>query len=226
MDRRTAHQGDAPSPAPSNPPGELTRILSELRHGDMEARGRLVALVYEDLRALAAAYLGRERPGHTLQPTALVHEAFCRLFGNCKVAWDGRAHFFGAAGEAMRRILVDYARRRRALKRGGGAERTALTDEPAEESCLSTVLAVDEALGRLGDEHERKRKLVELRFFAGLSLEEAAATLEISPATAKRDWAFAKAWLYRELGDRNRTAGLDGNEDGAPLTEPQKESGE
>jgi RNA polymerase sigma factor (TIGR02999 family) len=196
----TAHNPGTPPGAGDLPSGALTQILGELRHGDVKARERLVALVYDDLRELAAMYLRRERAGHTLQGTALVHEAFIRLFGSGEAAFENRAHFFGAAGEAMRRILVDLARRRQALKRGGGAERTELNEVGEADDESATVLAVDEALDDLARHDQRKRKLVELRYFAGLTMEEAAETLDISLATAKRDWAFAKAWLYRRLG--------------------------
>ncbi len=201
MDGEKGHPQPPSSRGDLDSTGALTQILIDLRHGDVEARGRLVTLVYEELRELAAVHLQGERSGHTLQPTALVHEAFLRLFGNVGSGWESRAHFFGAAGEAMRRILVDYARRRRAAKRGGGAEPAPLLDAPAEEVHLSRILAVDEALQHLGAADERKRKLVELRYFAGLTLEEAAATLGIASRTAKRDWAYAKAWLYRKLAE-------------------------
>lgn len=214
MEDETAHKLGNDSDGGNIPSGAMTRILDDLRHGNEEARERFVVLVYSDLRELAAAHLRRERVGHTLQPTALVHEAFLRLFGNVETSWENRAHFFGAAGEAMRRILVDFARRRQALKRGGGVEAVAGTDEAAVAQAVTgqhaaTVLAVDEALNGLAIHDERKRKLVELRFFAGLTMEEAAKTLGISMATAKRDWAFAKAWLFRELGDRSGSIVLD-----------------
>lgn len=209
MGDETAHDPSLRPEGGEIPAGELTRILADLRHGDTEAQGQLAALVYDDLRELAAAHFRRERVGHTLQPTALVHEAFLRLFGNVGSVWENRAHFFGAAGEVMRRILVDYARRRQALKRGGGAETVDVGDVAMPEEDAATVLAVDEALNSLAAHDERKRKLVELRFFAGLTMEEAAETLGVSLATAKRDWTFAKAWLFRELGDRSGSIALD-----------------
>lgn len=209
MGDETAHGPNLHSEGGDIPGGALTRILADLRHGDVEAQGQLAALVYEDLRELAAMHLCRERVGHTLQPTALVHEAFLRLFGNVGSGWENRAHFFGAAGKAMRRILVDYARRRQALKRGGGAETVDVGDVAMADEQTATVLAVDEALNGLAAHDERKRKLVELRFFAGLTMEEAAETLGVSLATAKRDWTFAKAWLFRELGDRSGSIALD-----------------
>jgi len=207
MDGERGHNESCSPPGGGNPAGALTQILADLRHGDVEARGRLVPIVYDELRELAAVHLRGERTGHTLQPTALVHEAFLRLFGNIGSGWENRAHFFGAAGEAMRRVLVDYARRRNATKRGGGVRRAALLDQAAADIHVTRILAVDEALDRLAVQDERKRKLVELRFFAGLTLEEAAATMDISLRTAKRDWAYAKAWLYRELADIQDTMG-------------------
>jgi RNA polymerase sigma factor (TIGR02999 family) len=194
-----AHESKVPQSRPRLPTGAVTRILEDLRHGDLEAREKLVALVYDELRELAALHLKGERTGHTLQPTALVNEAFLRLFGGSQASWENRAHFFGAAGQAMRRVLVDHARRKRAAKRGAGAPPDELKDAAADEIQLARILAVDHALIRLGEQDERKRRLVELRFFAGLSIEQAARTLVVSLATAKRDWAYAKAWLYREL---------------------------
>ncbi len=213
MGDQKAHDPESTPEGYKIPSGPLTQLLEELRHGDTQARGRLVAAVYEDLRELAAVHLRGERVGHTLQPTALVHEAFLRLFGSGGSAWENRAHFFGAAGEAMRRILVDFARRRRALKRGGDRaplHEGAATEEAVTDEHAATVLAVDEALNGLAAHDERKRRLVELRFFAGLTIEEAAETLGISLATAKRDWTFAKAWLFRELSDSSGSVALDG----------------
>jgi len=210
MDRKKDHDRGGESRAAGASGGEVTRILADLRHGDGSARERLVALVYADLRKLAAMHLRRERKEHTLQPTALVHEAFLRLFGSAGAAWENRAHFFGAAGEAMRRILVDVARRRKAVKRGGGDPPDTPVEARDAEDHMTTILAVDQALTRLAVEDNRKRRLVELRFFAGLTLEEAAETLGISQVTAKRDWAFAKAWLRRELGPARATEeGID-----------------
>ncbi len=157
-------------------------------------------LVYEELRGLAASQLRRERGEHSLGPTALVHEAFFRLVDQRSVSWQGRSHFFGIAAQAMRRILVDHARRRSAAKRGRTHQVTLDSNamELGEEGSAE-VLAVHEALERLASFEERQARLVELRYFAGFSIEEAAGLLEISPATAKRDWAFARAWLQREL---------------------------
>ena len=158
-------------------------------------------LVYDELRRLAGGYLRRERVGHTLSPTALVHEAFLRLVDQNSVTWIGRSHFFGIAAQAMRRVLVDHARRRSAKKRSRQLE---VTLDPelnvADDAAAGEILAVDEALARLAELDPRPARLVELRYFAGLSIAEAADVLEISSATAKRDWALARAWLQREIG--------------------------
>src|SRR5947209_8403064 len=162
----------------------------------------LLPLVYDELRRLAAGQLAREAPGQTLQPTALVHEAYLRLASGVALAPRDRGAFLAAAATAMRRILIDRARARRAEKRGGGRRRAEV--DPAEVAAperSAELLALDEALTRLTEKDPRKAKLVELRYFAGLTLAEAAAALEISPATADRDWAFARAWLHREIAD-------------------------
>lgn len=179
--------------------GDVTRLLVAAGGGDRTAFDRLYAAVYAELRAMAASRMRRERHALTLQPTALVNEAWLRLAAG-SAAFENRGHFFFAAGESMRRILVDHARRRRADRRGGGAEHVTLSgvDVPARTGDLD-VLAVDEALARLEKERPRLAQLVTLRFFAGLSIEDAATALEISPATAKRDWSFARAWLLEEL---------------------------
>jgi len=186
---------------------EVTRLLDAMGRGERQAAEQLLPLVYEELRRLAAQKLAQEKPGHTLQATALVHEAYVRLVANAEGAstagearWDGRGHFFAAAAEAMRRILVENARRRRRLKRGGERQRVDLAQaEPAVPSRADDLLAVDEALDRLAEEDPQKAELVKLRFFAGLSVEEAAACLDISRATADRWWAYARAWLYERL---------------------------
>jgi RNA polymerase sigma factor (TIGR02999 family) len=180
--------------------GDVTRLLAAAEGGDRAAFDRLYAAVYTELRAMAASRMRRERRAVTLQPTALVNEAWLRLAGGVS-AFENRGHFFFAAGESMRRILVDHARRRRADRRGGGAEHVTLSgiDVPARSGEFD-VLAVDEALARLEKERPRLAQLVTLRFFAGLSIEDAATALDISPATAKRDWSFARAWLLEELG--------------------------
>lgn len=180
---------------------DVTQLLQRIDTGDGRAAAELLPVVYDELRRLAAVQLGREASGHTLQATALVHEAYVRLVrGAGPDRWDHRGHFFAAAAESMRRILVDHARRKHALKRGGGqirhdAEEYAITlPEPVED-----LLALDEALTKLAAEDPEKARLVELRYFAGLTVEEAANALGISTATVKRHWAYARAWLYREL---------------------------
>ncbi|MHC5003498.1 MAG: ECF-type sigma factor [Planctomycetota bacterium] len=183
---------------------DVTRILGAIERGDAGASERLLPLVYDELRALAESRLLRERAGQSLQATALVHEAYLRLVGPedaMPAHWDGRGHFFAAAAEAMRRILIDRARARAALKRGGDARRLAL--DPAAltlDDASPELLDLDEAIGRLAAEDPAKAELVKLRFFAGLTLRQAAAVLEISPTTADRYWAYARAWLYDALG--------------------------
>lgn len=180
---------------------EVTRLLRAWGGGDVEARDRVFAAVYGELRRLAASYLRRERSGHSLQPTTLVHEAFLKLAG-ARADWQDRAHFFGVAARAMRRILVDHARRRRAGKRGRGAVQITLDEAvgllPARDL---DVVRVDEALKDLAALDPRQEQVVELRFFGGLSVEETAAALALSPATVKRDWTTAKAWIARYLLD-------------------------
>jgi RNA polymerase sigma factor (TIGR02999 family) len=180
---------------------EVTQILSDLAQGDAHAAGQLLPLVYEELRKLAAARLAQEAPGNTLNATALVHEAYLRLVGPTDGArWDSRGHFFAAAAEAMRRILVDAARRKRTEKHGGGRRRIALSDVPANpEVADEQLLALDEALTRLAAEDPVAARVVELRHFAGLSIEDAAASLGLSRATAYRHWTYARAWLRDAL---------------------------
>jgi RNA polymerase sigma factor (TIGR02999 family) len=177
---------------------EVSRILSAVGQGDAHAAERLLPLVYDELRQLAAARLAREKPGHTLQPTALVHEAYLRLVAaGDEPAWEGRRHFFAAAAEAMRRILIDQSRRKKRVKRGGGRRRVDLDQiEVPADAPGDDLLALDEALDGLAREAPQKAELVKLRFFAGLSVEEAAHCLGISRATADRYWAYARAWLY------------------------------
>ena len=180
-------------------PHEVTRILKEWNSGG-EAHARLMPLVYGELRRLAKAYLRRERPDHTLQPTALVHEVYLRLVDQSRVEWQDRAHFYGIAAQMMRRILIDHARAHASGKRAGGARRLSL-DEAAllPEERAADLLALDEALRLLTEKDERKGRVVELRFFGGLSVGEAAEVLGVHAATVERDWVVAKAWLYREM---------------------------
>ncbi len=181
-------------------PGEVTRLLLAWRGGDRGALDALVPFVYSELRRQAARYLGRQRPGHTLQATALVHEAFLRLIDQTGVSFQDRAHFFAVASRAMRQILVDHARRRGAEKRGGAATRLALEDGTAAvEPRGVDLVALDGALERLEALDPEQARLVELRFFGGLTIEETAVVLGRSPATVKRSWGSARAWLYGEL---------------------------
>jgi RNA polymerase sigma factor (TIGR02999 family) len=187
---------------------EVTRLLAMLDPGDPRAAEQLLPLVYDELRRLAAQKLAQEQPGQTLQATALVHEAYLRLVGpgdgeasaRGDQQWDSRGHFFAAAAEAMRRILIDNARRKRSDKHGGGWQRLELLDaELAMDSTSEQLFSVDEALSRLAQVEPQAAKLVELRFFAGLTLEEAAQALDTPVRTAYRQWAYARAWLRREL---------------------------
>jgi RNA polymerase sigma factor (TIGR02999 family) len=180
---------------------DVTGILSAIEHGDPHAAEQLLPLVYDELRKLAAAKLAQEKPGQTLQATALVHEAYLRLVDTDKAQhWDSRGHFFFAAAEAMRRILIDTARRKQAQKHGGGWQRHELLEaELAIDSTSSELFAVDAALTRLATREPVVARLVELRFFAGQTLPEAAACLGISERKAYRHWAYARAWLRREL---------------------------
>jgi RNA polymerase sigma factor (TIGR02999 family) len=179
---------------------EVTRILSAASAGDRQAAEELIPLVYEELRRLAAWRLGQEAAPNTLQATDLVHDAYLRLAPGEK-QWDGRAHFFAAAGEAMRRVVVDRARRRETLRHGGGMRRT----DPAEDAIVAPcerhdeILAVHEALDRLAQVAPRKAEVVKLRYFVGMTIEETAEALGISTVSVKRDWTYAKAWLFREL---------------------------
>lgn len=178
---------------------EVTRLLNAIQHGDACGAADLLPLVYAELRRLASARMAREQPGHTLQATALVHEAWLRLGDQ---AFENRAHFFAAAAEAMRRILVERARRKSCAKHGAGAEHCDLDDLEIAAPILDgeELLAVHEALDQLAQHDPRKAELVKLRYFVGLSFEETADVLGISVPTAKRDWAYARAWLHREIG--------------------------
>src|SRR5262245_10006501 len=181
---------------------EVTQILSAIERGDPHAAEQLLPLVYEELRKLAARRLAGEGPGHTLQPTALVHEAYLRLVGGDPGrAWDGRGHFFAAAAEAMRRILVEAARRKGRQKRGGGRRRVDLLHAAVATLPPDDLLDLDDALDALAAEDPAKAELVRLRFFGGLPAEEAAACLNLSRATADRWWAYARAWLHDRLRD-------------------------
>jgi RNA polymerase sigma factor (TIGR02999 family) len=183
--------------APSN---QITELLARWSEGEITAREKLVPLVYEELRRVARHCMAGERPDHTLQSGALVHEAYLRLVGHSSVRWDGRAHFFAVAAQLMRRILVDHARKKGAGKRGGDRVTITLDERlaPARQRELD-VIALDDALNELSRMNPQHSRIVEMRFFAGLSIEETAQAMGISPATVKRDWAAARAWLYREL---------------------------
>ena len=182
---------------------EVTRILSAVRNGDAQAAKELLPLVYEELRRLAAFKLAHENPGQTLQATALVHEAWLRLGGQENQAWNGRPHFFGAAAEAMRRILIDNARRKRAVRHGGGQLRVDLQEmEIAVAVKDDDLLEVNAALERFATQDKQKAELVKLRYFTGLTIEEAAEILGVSTPTAKRWWAYARAWLHKEIEDQ------------------------
>lgn len=185
------------------PNRQVTQILEALAAGESQAADELLPLVYEELRRVAAAQLRQERPGQTLQATALVHEAYLRLVGG-ETSWENRRHFFAAAAEAMRRILIDRARRKRRVRHGGGRQRVELeADELAINAPSVDLLALDEALDRLAAEDPQKAELVKLRYFAGLNEQEAADVLGISRATAARHWAYARAWLFDCLRDEH-----------------------
>lgn len=179
---------------------EVTRILSDIRTGDRTATDRLLSAVYEELRRLAASKLAHERPGQTLQATALVHEAYLRLLGDESAHWENRGHFFAAAAEAMRRILVEAARRKARIKHAGGRQRQELDEADAIALPESLdLLALNEALEKLAQDDALKAQLVKLRYFTGLSVEQAGDLLGISRATADRYWHFTRAWLYNEI---------------------------
>ena len=182
-------------------PGDVTLLLNEMKLGNKDALARLIPLVYAELRALASRFLRAERTGHTLQPTALVHEAYLRLVEQDHADWKDRAHFLAVAAQLMRRILVDYARGRATAKRGGVAVRIEIEGLELEGERLQVeeILGVDQALDRLAVLDPQQSRVVELRYFAGLTVEEAAEALGISPRTVKRDWAMAAAWLRSEL---------------------------
>jgi RNA polymerase sigma factor (TIGR02999 family) len=185
---------------------EFTRLLTAWGAGDRSALDHLMPAVYDELRKLARSQLRREQQGHTLQTTALVHEAFLRLVDARQVRWDSRGHFFGITARVMRQILVDHARTRDAAKRGGGVASVSLDDalDVATQAVRGDLLALDEALCRLERLDQRQSRIVELRFFGGLTVEETAAVLDLSPPTVKREWALARAWLWRALSADSR----------------------
>jgi RNA polymerase sigma factor (TIGR02999 family) len=183
-----------------SPPQEITQLLLAWRSGDQTALDQLMPLVYQELRRLAQHFINHERPGHLLQTTALVHEAYLRLIDSSRVQWESRAHFFAVAGQLMRRVLVDAARERQSRKRGGEWVQVSLAEAvviPQRRS--ADLIALDDALDVLAAMDKRKSEIVVMRFFGGLSVEETAAVLEVSPDTVMRDWQLAKVWLYREL---------------------------
>jgi RNA polymerase sigma factor (TIGR02999 family) len=185
----------------SSHPGDVTQLLQAWNTGDHAALGDLLPVVYAELRRIAARYFRHECPGHTLQPTGLVHEAYLKLVDQDHARWQNRAQFFGVAAQLMRRILVDHARTRVAAKRGGGRPPVTLVDvaDASPGGGLLDVLALDQALARLTTHYPEQGRLVELRFFGGLTIEETAEAMGISPATVKRQWTVARAWLLRDL---------------------------
>ncbi len=182
--------------------GNVTQLLMEWRNGDRQALDALIPIVYDELRAIARRYMNRERSGHTLQTAALINEAYLRLVDKQDIAWQNRTHFFAISARIMRNLLVDHARARQMEKRGGGAVQVSLNEAIAGSEPEMTVdmLSLDEALTRLAEFDERKARIVELRFFGGLSADETAEALDLSEITIKREWLKAKAWLFRELG--------------------------
>ena len=185
---------------------EVTRLLIDWSNGDQAALGKLLPLVYGELRRLAHRYMDRERPDHVLQTTALVNEAYLQLVEQNDMRWQNRAHFFGIAARLMRQILVDYARQRKSAKRGGNTQTIAL-DEVAElsDEKAGELVVLHEALNALEEVDTQQSRIVELRFFGGLTIEETAEVLGLSPATVKREWAMAKAWLFHQIGTRDST---------------------
>ena len=182
---------------------DLTRILKAAQQGDLKAADELLPAVYDELRRLAAHKIAHELPGQTLQPTALVHEAWLRVSGDADKKWDGRPHFFAAAAEAMRRILIDRARRKAAVRHGGGQRRVDIQQvEVASPTDDDQLIAVSEALDKLAAQHKTEAELVKLRYFVGMTNDEAAEALGISPRTAKYYWTHARAWLYREIAGK------------------------
>jgi RNA polymerase sigma factor (TIGR02999 family) len=196
----------SPPERPVSSSHQVTQLLSDWSRGDPKAREELMPLVYGELRRLAQSYLRRERSDHTLQATALVHEAYLRLVEQNDVQWNNRGHFFAITAQAMRRILVDHARGHQAAKRGGEGEKIPIEDAFAlSNDRPDAFLALDESLRRLAEVDSRQEQIVELRVFAGMSVDEIAGVLKISTATVKRDWTMAKAWLSLELGNRKES---------------------
>ena len=184
----------------SSDSSDITRILKRVSSGEAHAAHELLPLVYEQLRAAAQKQMARERGDHTLQATALVHEAYLRLVGPLDLPWENRAHFYVAAAEAMRRVLIEHARKRGRVKRGGGLRKIPLSgDELARDSDPDEIMSVDAAIRRLEERDGRMARIVRLRFFAGLGVAETAAALGLSDRTVRREWALARAWLHREL---------------------------
>lgn len=182
-------------------PGDITQMLLELTGDNRKAVDEILPLIYPELRKLAGTYLKKERENHTLQPTALVHEAYLKMIDQDRVKWQNRAHFFGIAARAMRRILMDHARKHKAGKRGGAGENISLEENfiPLKREASAEFLALDEALDNLAKLDEMKARIVELRYFGGLSVEETAEVLNVSEITVKRHWRMAKAWLYGQI---------------------------
>jgi RNA polymerase sigma factor (TIGR02999 family) len=196
------HRRRGPKGPVRNPAKDITELLTDLHRGDAEASSQLMPLVYSELRKIAASHFRHERPGHTLQPTALIHEAYLRLLKPEAGPWFSRKHFFAVASRSMRQILVEHARKRSAAKRGGSLQRVDLDKaHVSEREKPDQILALDEALTRLEALNERQCRIVELRYFAGLSVKETAEVLGVGVTTVKDDWAVAKAWLQRKLAE-------------------------
>lgn len=197
-----------PPAEPGSPDPDVTSLLKRLNAGDRDVEARLLEAVYPELKRIAARYMQNERREHTLQPTALVNEVYVHMVGQLDRDWSNRCHFYGVAARVMRWILVDHAKAKRASKRGGALRQVDLVEGLAvSEDRLDEILMVDEALTKLTALHSRKGRVVELRFFGGLTDEEAAQVLQVDPRTVKRDWSFAKAWLYSEIAGTTPTAG-------------------
>jgi RNA polymerase sigma factor (TIGR02999 family) len=212
--RITKMNGPLKNPDDEEFASHVTHVLRQVSGGDQAAEGDLMSLVYDQLRALAQQRMMQERPGHTLQATALVHEAFLKLVGPREIPWAGQAHFYAAAAEAMRRILVDHARTRQREKRGGKAGRVLLNVlDLADAENSEEILALDEALCRLEQQEPEVGEVVRLRFFAGLSVDQTAESLGVSPRSVDRRWKFARAWLFRELHPDGPTARPDHEEE-------------